>query len=128
MGERRFEHGEEYGEGDMYIWDNVSHKEIWTYDDLNEVCDLLNELLEDKEYFERKKEYFLGKWSIAHAGNIQLRQENKELKKENEQLKKRLYLYEISEDEVYKYLGTHPMPTRTNEKTITPLDMRHKRC
>ena len=43
MGERRFEHGEEYGEGDMYIWDNVFHKEIWAYDDLNEVCDLLNE-------------------------------------------------------------------------------------
>lgn len=49
------------------------------------------------------------------------------LTEENEQLKKRLYLYEISEDEVYKYLRTHPMPTRTNERTITPLDMRHKR-
>lgn len=50
------------------------------------------------------------------------------LTKENEQLKKRLYLYEISEDEVHKYLRTHPIPTRANERTITPLDMRHKRC
>ena len=41
---------------------------------------LLNELFEEREYFERKKEYFLSKWSIAHAENIQLRQENKELK------------------------------------------------
>lgn len=48
---------------------------------------LLNELSEEKEYFERKKEYFLSKWSIAHVDNIQLRQEIKELKKENEQLK-----------------------------------------
>ena len=50
-----------------------------------------------------------------------------ELYEENEELKKRLYLYEISEDQVDKYLRTHPMPTRTNERTITPLDMRHKR-
>lgn len=46
---------------------------------------LLNELFEEREYFERKKEYFLSKWSIAHAENIQLRQENKELKAEIEQ-------------------------------------------
>ena len=98
MGERRFEHGEEYGEGDMYIWDNVFHKEIWAYDDLNEVCDLLNECQ-----------------SIISA-----------LKEENERLKKRLYLYEMNEDEVDKYLRTHPMPTITNERTIIPLGMRHR--
>ena len=51
-----------------------------------------------------------------------------EIKKENERLKKRLYLYEISEDEVDKYLRTHPMPTSTNERVVVPLDMRHKRC
>ena len=39
-----------------------------------------------------------------------------ELKEENEQLKKRLYLYEISNDEVHKYFRTHPMPTSTNHK------------
>ena len=48
------------------------------------------------------------------------------LKEDNEKLKKRLYLYEMNEDEVDKYLRTHPMPTITNEKTITPLDMRHR--
>lgn len=56
----------------------------------NEVVDLLNELLEEKEYFERKKEHFLSKWSIAYVENIQLRQENKELKKENRQLQEGL--------------------------------------
>ena len=57
----------------------------------------------------------------------ELNDENKELKKENEQLKKRLYLYERSEDEVDKYLRTHPMPTIANGITITtPLDMRHR--
>lgn len=99
MSEQRFEQGEEYGEGDLYIWDSVSHQEIWVSDDISKVCDLLNEYQ-----------------SIISV-----------LKEENEQLKKRLYLYEISEDEMHKYLRTHPMPTRTNERTITPLDMRHKR-
>ena len=51
-----------------------------------------------------------------------------EIKKENEVLKKRLYLYEMNEDEVDKYIRTHPMPTSINERAITPLDMRHKRC
>ena len=45
------------------------------------ICNKLNELAEEKDYFERKKEYFLSKWSIANAKNIQLRQENKELKR-----------------------------------------------
>lgn len=99
MSEQRFEQGEEYGEGDLYIWDNVSYQEIWVSDDISEVCDLLNEYQ-----------------SIISV-----------LEEENEQLKKRLYLYEISEDEVHKYLRTHPMPTRRNERTITPLDMRHRR-
>lgn len=48
------------------------------------MSELLNELSEEKEYFERKKEHFLSKWSIDNAENIQLRQENKELKKEND--------------------------------------------
>ena len=64
----------------------------------DEVCDLLNECQ-----------------SIISA-----------LKEENERLKKRLYLYEINEDEVDKYLRTHPMPTITNERTIIPLNMRHR--
>lgn len=52
--------------------------------------DLLNDLLEEKEYFERKKEYFLSKWSIAHTENIQLRQEVAELKTRNAVLSSKL--------------------------------------
>ena len=54
---------------------------------ISDTIDLLNELSEEKEYFERKKEHFLSKWSIAHAENIKLKQENKEFKKENDRLK-----------------------------------------
>lgn len=52
--------------------------------------------------------------------------ENSVLRKENEQLKKRLSLYD--EDEVDKYLRTHPMPTTTitNKRKVIPLNMRHK--
>ena len=41
-----------------------------------------------------------------------------ELYEENEQLKKKLSLYEMNEDEVDKYLRTHPMPTTTNLEVI----------
>ena len=48
------------------------------------------------------------------------------LMEENEKLKKWLSLYD--EDEVGKYLRTHPMPTTTitNKRKVIPLDMRHK--
>ena len=62
-----------------YVQDNVTGEKIT----VSELEDLLNELSEDKEYFERKKEYFLSKWSIAHTENIQLRQEVAELKTRN---------------------------------------------
>lgn len=50
----------------------------------------------------------------------------KNLEKENEMLKKWLLLYD--EDEVDKYLRTHPMPTTTitNKRKVIPLNMRHK--
>ena len=64
--------------------------------DARSIVDLLNELSEEKEYFERKKEYFLSKWSIANAENIQLRQENRELKKENENLRKQVKSFETT--------------------------------
>ena len=61
----------------------------------NSLMDLLNALHEERNYFERKKEEFLSKWSIAHTESIQLKQENKQLKEElnalheeNEQLRK----------------------------------------
>ena len=58
--------------------------------DVHKIVDKLNELSEEKKYFERKKEYFLSEWSIANAKNIQLRQKTKELEEENEVLKKKL--------------------------------------
>jgi len=50
----------------------------------------------------------------------------KNLEKENEMLKKWLLLYD--EDEVDKYLRTHPMPTTTitNKRKVIPLNMSHK--
>ena len=67
-------------------------KDSWTDKiyDFEECCGLLNDLLEEKEYFERKKEYFLSKWSIAHTENIQLRQEVAELKTRNAVLSSKL--------------------------------------
>ena len=50
------------------------------------IVGLLNGLSEQRDYFERKKEYFLSKWSIVNAENIQLRQENKELKQFKQQV------------------------------------------
>ena len=67
-----------------FLFDN----ETEDYMDMEDCKDKLNELSEEKGYFERKKEYFLSEWSIANAKNIQLRQKIKELEKENKQLKK----------------------------------------
>lgn len=70
-------------DGEDFAWflsDDITDKQV------EKVVDKLNELSEEKEYFERKKEYFLSKWSIVNAKNIQLRQEIKELKKENQRV------------------------------------------
>lgn len=69
------------GDFAWFLSDIVTDKQV------EKVVDKLNELSEEKEYFERKKGYFLSKWSIVNSKNIQLRQEIKELKEENEQLK-----------------------------------------
>lgn len=72
-------------DGEDFAWflsDIVTDKQV------EKVVDKLNELSEEKEYFERKKEYFLSKWSIVNVKNIQLRQEIDDLKEENERLKK----------------------------------------
>lgn len=74
MGERRFEHGEEYGEGDMYIWDNVSHKEIWAYDDLNEVCDLLNECQSIISALKEENELLKGELELESAKRMHYEQ------------------------------------------------------
>ena len=80
MTEKRFEAYDLIFDG--FIKDTLTNENIV---EPIKLIHLLNELFEEREYFERKKEYFLSKWSIAHAENIQLRQENKELKAEIEQ-------------------------------------------
>ena len=85
MSEKRFVYHEEHFP--LNVREIVDNEIGKTYD-CEDAVNVLNELSEEKEYFERKKEYFLSKWSIVHAKNIQLRQEIKELKEDNEQLKK----------------------------------------
>ena len=80
-------------EGEIELFDNGQPLLVSEcIEDVRMVKGLLNELAEEKDYFERKKEYFLSKWSIANAENIQLRQENKELKKHIHELENRLYI------------------------------------
>lgn len=90
MSDKRFELVEsirnEVGKQQIEIMDNLEKQIL----DKQKIADLLNELSEEREYFERKKEYFLSKWSIANTKNIQLRQKTKELEEENEVLKKKL--------------------------------------
>lgn len=47
----------------------------------------LNELYEERNYFERKKCEYFNKWNNAHLDNINLREENKQLKGEVEHYK-----------------------------------------
>ena len=97
-----------------------------------EVVKVLNELndeniiLKSELSFSQNQNRELRKVLEDNRSMAEVVERNKELEKENEKLKKRLSLYEMNEDEVDKYLRTHPMPTITNEKTITPLDMRHR--
>ena len=49
---------------------------------LNALCKEKEELLDERNYFERKKCEYFNKWNNAHLDNIQLRQENKQLKSE----------------------------------------------
>ena len=61
-----------------------------------EIVNLLNELHEERNYFERKKCEYWNKFNLAHLDNIQLRQENEQLKQRNDRQAKRLAeLYEL---------------------------------
>lgn len=81
-------------EVEYYIFDSqtISEKEFdekLEYEDYkafedsmqgDEVVNRLNELYEERNYFERKKYEYWNKFNLAHLDNIQLRQENEQLK------------------------------------------------
>ena len=51
-----------------------------TINDGNTIADKLNELNEERDYFERKKCEYFNKYNKKHLDNIQLKEENKQLK------------------------------------------------
>ena len=69
------------------IVDNTTGEQLDSVDYTERLCEVLNALHEERNYFERKKEEFLSKWSIANTENIQLRQENEQLKQQKSFLK-----------------------------------------
>ena len=54
--------------------------------DLKDCCKLLNELNEERNYFERKKCEYFNKYNKKHLDNIQLKEENEQLKQKLENL------------------------------------------
>lgn len=52
--------------------------------------EFLNELHEERNYFERKKCEYWNKFNLAHLDNINLRKENEQLKKQNKRLKEKI--------------------------------------
>lgn len=111
---------------------NIHIEEIYSEEELIQLCNLLNELndeniiLKSELSFSQNQNRELRKVLEDNRSMAEVVERNKELEKENEKLQRRLSLYEMNEDEVDKYLRTHPMPTITNERTIIPLGMRHR--
>ena len=92
---------------------------------LNELNDE-NIILKSELSFSQNQNRELRKVLKDNRSMAEVVERNKELEKENEKLQRRLSLYKMNEDEVDKYLRTHPMPTITNERTIIPLGIRHR--
>lgn len=111
---------------------NIHIEEIYSEEELIQLCNLLNELndeniiLKSELSFSQNQNRELRKVLKDNRSMAEVVERNKELEKENEKLQRRLSLYEMNEDEVDKYLRTHPMPTITNERTIIPLGIRHR--
>ena len=111
---------------------NIHIEEIYSEEELIQLCNLLNELndeniiLKSELSFSQNQNRELRKVLKDNRSMAEVVERNKELEKENEKLKRRLSLYEMNEDEVDKYLRTYPMPTITNERTIIPLGIRHR--
>ena len=112
MTNKRFEfYSDEYFIG---VLDTVTGR---TFNSLG-IVDLLNDLYEERNYFERKKCEYWDKFNLAHLDNINLQEENEQLKKQiqiYEQLLSNSYVgeeetldgfvgkYVIWEDELQKY-------------------------
>ena len=111
---------------------NIHIEEIYSEEELIQLCNLLNELndeniiLKSELSFSQNQNRELSNVLKDNRSMAEVVERNKELEKENEKLQRRLSLYEMNEDEVDKYLRTHPMPTITNERTIIPLGIRHR--
>ena len=111
---------------------NIHIEEIYSEEELIQLCNLLNELndeniiLKSELSFSQNQNRELRKVLKDNRSMAEVVERNKELEKENEKLQRRLSLYEMIEDEVDKYLRTHPMPTITNKRTIIPLGIRHR--
>lgn len=79
--EKRFEfYSDEYFIG---VLDTVTGR---TFNSLG-IVDLLNDLYEERNYFERKKCEYWNKFNLAHLDNINLQEENEQLKRQNKALK-----------------------------------------
>ena len=69
---------EDHKEGSYHIGE-IGNVDV---DCLNDITDRLNELHEEKNYFERKKCEYWNKFNLAHLDNINLRKENEQLKEQ----------------------------------------------
>ena len=75
-----------------YVYSDISEHIDEKHTDIplrnDELCKLLNELSEERNYFERKKCEYFNKYNKKHLDNIQLKEENEQLKEELNNLKK----------------------------------------
>ena len=85
MSEKRFE----WIDKDTISDNQTDEWYCFLFDDIrDDFVDLLNELNEERNYFERKKCEYFNKYNKKHLDNIQLKEENEQLKEELNNLKK----------------------------------------
>lgn len=78
------------------IVDNTNGEQLDTFDYTERLCELLNDLYEERNYFERKKCEYWNDFNLAHLDNINLRKKNEQLQERNNRQAKRLAeLYEL---------------------------------
>lgn len=80
-----------------YVYSDISEHIDEKHTDIplrnDELCKLLNELSEERNYFERKKCEYFNKYNKKHLDNIQLKEENEQLIKEIKSKNKIIELY-----------------------------------